>query len=588
MPKDKNYDIGGWATKYNVRCTDGRLIKSDAFKHMDGQVLPMVWQHNSNDPGNIVGHVELEHREEGVYAYGYFNTNPNTENVKSLVMHKAVNAFSIYANKLNQVGTEVIHGIIREVSLVMSGANPGAHIDTLSFAHSEFDEPDEIDEAFIYSGETFSHSEEPSKKEDEKEKKEDPEELEHEEKERTLGDVLATLNEEQQAAVGALIDEMLSDEDAEHSDKEESMKNKRNVFDQTGGEEVIEDVLTHADFESVMDNARRCGSFKEALATFVEHSEELQHAGTYGLDNIGVLFPDAKNLTPTPEWVKRDTGWVSIFLGGTRHTPFSRIKTTSADITADEARAKGYVTGNEKTEEVFGLLSRTTTPTTVYKKQKLDRDDILDVSDFAVVAWLKAEMRMMLDEEIARAGLIGDGRAVDSPDKIKEDKIRPIYKDALFYTHRVTLAADNEPSEDIDDVVRSKKYYKGSGQPVLFATIDWITDLLLEKDTLGRRLYNTLDELANAMRVSRIVEVEVMENVTRTDDNGTYELMGIYLNMNDYTYGADKGGDVNSFEDFDIDFNQEKYLIETRCSGALTKPKSAVVIERVVTPPAQG
>lgn len=579
MKKDK-YDFGGYATKNDITCTDGRVIRRDAFKHDHGRVVPLVWQHGSNDPGNILGHAVLENREDGVYAHCTFNESTNAQNAKNLVMHKAINALSIYANKLGQVGKDVMSGVIREVSLVMSGANPGALIDTVAFSHGEYD--DEADEAIIYSGENLalSHS-------DKEEEKQEEDEAKHEDvaQEETIGDILNTLTDKQKGAVGALIEGLQEDyttdeTDAQHSD-EENDHMKKNVFDQDGAEDKGgEKVLTHADFTTIMENAKRCGSFKEAFLAHMEaNGFELTHAGTYGLDNIGVLFPDAKSVTPTPEMVSRDMGWVGVVLSGTRHTPFSRIKSLSADITPEAARAKGYVTGNEKTEEVFALLSRTTTPTTIYKKQKLDRDDIVDITDMDVVAWLKAEMRLMLDEEIARAVMIGDGRALVSEDKINETCIRPIYSDAVLYTHRVEIT-EADVNDQIDEIIKGMKNYKGSGAPALFATPDFITDMLLVKDTLGRRLYPTLAELAAALRVSRIVEVPVMENTYTGEGPARKVLLGIIVNLNDYTIGADKGGDVNMFDDFDIDYNQYKYLIETRCSGALTKPKAAIVLEK--------
>jgi hypothetical protein len=576
MAEQDKFDFGGYATKNDIRCTDGRVIRQDAFKHDHGRVVPLVWQHGVSDPSNILGYAILENRADGVYARGVFNDGPNAANAKNLVKHGAINSLSIYANKLGQIGKDVMSGVIREVSLVLSGANPGAKIDTLSFSHGDFDE-DEIDEAIIYSGENIAlvHSAE-KKEEDMKE------EIKHEDKEETVGDILATLNDKQKAAVGFLIEELEAedddDEDAEHSEEETDYM-KTNVFD---SENLGDDAhaLTHNDFTAIMADAKQRGSFREAFMAHMDaNGYELSHAGTYGLDNIGVLFPDAKNVTQTPDWIKRDTGWVGTVLNGTRHTPFSRIRSMTADITPDEARAKGYVTGNEKTEEVFALLSRSTIPTTIYKKQKLDRDDILDITDFDVVAWLRSEMRMMLDEEIGRAVLIGDGRDVASPDKINEGNIRPIYKDAELYAHRVELVGA-KVEDNVDEIVRAHKFYKGSGSPTFFTTPENVTDLLLLKDSLGRRLYPTLNELAAALRVSRIVEVEVMENVNDGDALAPKDLYGIIVNLQDYTIGADKGGDINSFDDFDIDYNQYKYLIETRISGALTKPKSAIILEK--------
>lgn len=576
MTKQKTYDFGGYATKNDIQCSDGRTIRQDAFKHDHGRVVPLVWQHNTSDPANILGHAELENRPDGVYAKCYFNDSPNAANAKNLVKHGAINALSIYANKLGQVGRDVMSGVIREVSLVLSGANPGALIDTLGFSHSD-DWENEPTEAIIYTGENLSLSHSDTSGE---------EESDSDDKTETVGEILETLTSKQKAAVGLLIEELELADDEDDEDDEtsegETKHMKTNVFDSTTTEDnQTGQYLSHSDFIGILEDARKMGSFKEAM---------LAHAGTYGLDNIGVLFPDAKNVSSTPDFVTREMGWVSGVLSGTRHTPFSRIKSMSADITADEARAKGYVTGAEKKEEVFALLSRKTGPTTIYKKQKLDRDDILDITDIDVVAWLRAEMRVMLDEEIARAVLVGDGREVDSPDKIDEECIRPIYKDAEFYSHRVTLT-ETDAAKIVDELVRASKFYKGTGSPTFFTTPDVVTDLLLVKDTLGRRLYPTLAELSAAIRVSKIVEVPVMENMVNAD--GDKELYGIIVNLSDYTIGADKGGDVNAFDDFDIDFNQYKYLIETRCSGALTKPKSAIVIEKPVVvepvaPPEEG
>ena len=589
MSEQDKFDFGGYATKNNILCTDGRIIRQDAFKHDHGRVVPLVWQHGVNDPSNILGYAVLENRDDGVYARGVFNESPNAANAKNLVKHGAVNALSIYANKLGQVGKDVVSGVIREVSLVLSGANPGAKIDTLSFSHGDFDE-DEIDEAIIYSGEDIAlmHSDE---------KREEPmkeETIEHAENEETVGDILATLNDKQKAAVGFLIEELEAedDTDAEHSEEETDYM-KTNVFDGEGQGVGNTGTLTHSDFTAIMADAKKRGSFREAFMAHMDaNGFELMHEGEgdggirrgdYGLENIGVLFPDARNVSATPDFIKRDTGWVGVVLNSTRHTPFSRIKSMAADITPDEARAKGYVTGEEKTEEIFALLSRTTAPTTIYKKQKLDRDDILDITDFDVVAWLRAEMRMMLDEEIARSVLVGDGRDVANPDKINEANIRPIYKDAELYAHRVELEK-TKPEDIIDEIVRAHRFYKGSGSPVLFTSPEIVTDLLLVKDTLGRRLYPTLTELAAALRVSRIVEVEVMENIDDGDQVAPKALYGIIVNLNDYTIGADKGGDINTFDDFDIDYNQYKYLIETRISGALTKPKSALILEQPMVP----
>ena len=571
-----NYNFSGYATKNNLRCADGRVILQDAFKHNDGQTVPLVWQHTHNEPSNVLGHAKLENRSDGVYAYCKFNNTPAGDNAKQLVEHGDIKALSIYANRLKQQGPNVTHGAIREVSLVLTGANPGAFIDNINFAHSEGSTVYD-DEAIIYTGEPII-------------KGGDSVILEHKEEDKPAGDdktvqdVIDSMTKEQKDVMYYMIGQAIDGDSAEHSAlgedyvegdyyyyDEEGEIMKHNVFEQD--EDGLQgDVLSHDDMQVIFEEAKKCGSLKDAV---------LQHAGDYGIDNIDVLFPDAKTVTPTPEMITRNMEWVKGVISGTHHTPFSRIKSTSADITADEARARGYVTGNLKKEEVFGLLKRITTPTTIYKKQKLDRDDIIDITDFNVVAWLKVEMRMMLDEEIARAVLIGDGRPVDSDDKISETNIRPIYKDADMYAHRVELKKDINMEAVIEDIIRARKFYKGTGRPTFYTTTDTLTDMLLAKDSEGRRLYRSEAELVSDLRVAGIVEVEPMEGLTRTDDvAGELDLIGLMVNLKDYNLGADKGGQVNMFDDFDIDYNQHKYLIETRLSGALTKPKSALVFER--------
>jgi hypothetical protein len=600
-------DFGGYATKNDIVCTDGRTIRRDAFKHDNGKVVPLVWMHNSSDPANILGHAELENRPDGVYANCYFNNSPNAENAKNLVIHKAIKALSIYANKLGQVGKDVRSGVIREVSLVMGGANPGALIDTVSFSHGDF-EDETIDEAIITSGEEFelTHSDEseapvvvpevevpvvetpavevPVVEEVVAEEKK-VEELEHAEGDKTVGDVLATLNDEQKAAVGFLIEELTVEaEDAQHSDEEDTSMVKKNVFDKEGEDQNdTRTTLTHADFKAIVETAKRSGgSLKEAFLAHVEENDiDLSHAGGtdagYGIENLGFLFPEARNVSQYPTMTQRNMGWVTKVMSGTRHTPFSRIKTVHADITADEARAKGYVTGNRKMEEVFTLLKRTTSPTTIYKKQKLDRDDMVDITDMDIVAWLKAEMRVLLDEEIARAILLGDGRSSTSEDKISETNIRPIAFDDDLYTVPVEISASaDDPDDCIEAIIRARSQYKGSGSPSLFVSEHVLADWLLIKDTLGYRIYKTKAELEAALNVSEIVAVEIMTEST-SYDGGTHELYAILVNLNDYTIGADKGGEINMFDDFDIDYNQYKYLMETRISGALTVPHSALV-----------
>lgn len=565
------FDFSGYATKNDLTCADGRVIRHNAFKDNDGQTVPLVWQHLHNEPGNVLGHAVLENREDGVYTYCKFNSTPAGENAKLLVQHGDITAMSIYANKLVQKGSNVIHGAIREVSLVLSGANPGALIDNLSIAHSDGSSNEVDDEAIIYTGLSLSHTDLEHK----------TEKVDSQNGSKTVQDVFDSMNEEQKNVVYAMLAEAigdevehsdLDDEDLEHSNYEGGYSMKKNVFDndQDVGEGAV---LSHSQIKEIFEDAQKTGSLKESL---------LAHAGTYGIDDIDILFPDAKTLTNTPDFISREMGWVPGVISGTHHSPFSRIKSVHADITADEARAKGYVKASMKTEEVFGLLQRVTTPTTIYKKQKLDRDDIIDITDLDVVAWLKAEMRMMLDEELARAVLIGDGRLPGSPDKIKEEHIRPIYKDAEMYTHRVIVDDAIETETIIESIIKSRKHYKGTGNPVLYTTTDLLTDMILSKDKMGRRMYATEAELASALRVSKIVEVPVMEGVSRDDDDELVDLnlLGIIVNLKDYNMGADKGGQVSMFDDFDIDYNQYKYLIETRCSGALTKPKSAIVIEQ--------
>ena len=582
------YDFSGWATRNNVRCSDGRTILKDAFKHNDGQIVPLVWNHDHNDPLNVLGHALLENRDEGVYAYCTFNDTDAGRNAKALVEHGDVTALSIYANQLKQQGPNVLHGAIREVSLVLAGANPGAFIDSIIRHGEESDE-----EAIIYTGEELILEHACGGATSKKKKKE----MEHSQnnivndknldevkdnftppsgnKEKTVQDVFDTLNEEQKTVVYALIGQALDDSNQnENNEKEGNDNMKHNVFDQDQKEK--ENVLTHADMETIISEGKRYGSLKDSF---------LAHTAQYGIDQIDFLFPDAKNVTNQPDFIKRDDSYVQKVLRGVHHTPFSRIKSTHANITADEARAKGYIKGHLKKEEVFTLLKRTTTPTTIYKKQKMDRDDIIDITDFDVVAYIKAEMRMMLDEEIARAILVGDGRSTSSDDKIPETNIRPIAKDDDLYTIKAPVAVAKDATEDaiakafIRTVIKSRKEYKGSGSPTLFTTEDMLTNCLLLEDNNGRIIYDSVDKLATTLRVKEIVPVEVMEGVTRTVTSKTLKLMAILVNLNDYYVGADKGGAINMFDDFDIDYNQEKYLIETRISGALVKPYSAIAFE---------
>lgn len=557
------YDFSGWATRANLKCSDGRTIMRDAFKQNDGQKVPLVWNHKHDDPNEVLGHALLENREDGVYAYCSLNDTEAGKTAKLLIQHGDISALSIYANQLKQNMSNVVHGNIREVSLVLAGANPGASIQSV-IQHGATIE----DEAMIYTGEELSimHSDDPKPP---VEKPEKPEKNTDENGE-TIGDIFNTLDEKQKEVVYALIGEALENNNSEGGDN----TMKHNVFDQSE-EQNSENVLSHSEMQTIIEDGKRFGSLKESF---------LQHAEEYGIENIEYLFPEAKSLNTPPDFIKREMGWVQTVMSGVHHTPFSRIKSMFADITADEARARGYMKGKLKKEEVFGLLKRTTTPTTIYKKQKLDRDDVIDITDFDVVAWLKSEMRMMLEEEMARAILIGDGRLPSSDDKINEQNIRPIWKDEELYTIRGIVKGDDSDkaalaTEFIDQSVRSMTDYRGSGSPTAYMTAEMLTECLLLKDTNGKRIYSNENEVATAMRVSKIVTVPVMNNQTRKEGSDTYTLQAIIVNLNDYNVGADKGGAINMFDDFDIDYNQQKYLIETRCSGALTKPFSAIVLE---------
>ena len=607
---NKNYDFCGWATRNNIRCSDGRTIRMDAFKENDGKIVPLVWNHKHDDPYNVLGHALLENRNDGVYAYCTFNDTDQGQNAKALVDHGDVNALSIYANQLKQKGGDVIHGLIREVSLVLAGANPGAKIETV-IMHSDSDDSEELYVICEYADElehSDADSEENIETEEEKpmeKKQETPVEneqvIEHaDEKEKTVQDVIDTMNEEQKKVLYALVGAALSGEENEKNNEEDA-EVKHNVFDNEVNEE--KNVLSHSEMTEIIKNAKRSGSMKAAFEdagiesiNYLQHDDELSYK--YGVQNpygimgksadvnslgVDALFPDARNYTQTPQWISRNMEWVSKFLNAASHSPFSRVKTMFADITEDEARARGYIKGTLKKEEVFSLLKRVTEPTTIYKKQKMDRDDVIDIVDFDVIAWIKAEMRVMLNEEIARAALIGDGRVSGTDGKIDETHIRPIYTDTDFFTIKTTVTAgadDNATAKNIiKAAVRSRKNYKGSGNPVLFTTEDTLTDMLMIEDTTGRVIYDTKEKLCNALRVSDIVTVELMENVSRTVSGTTKNLIGIIVNPRDYNFGADKGGAINMFDDFDIDYNQMKYLIETRCSGALVRPYSAIVLE---------
>ena len=572
------YDFSGWATKNNLRCSDGRTIMKDAFKHNDGQTVPLVWNHQHNDPLNVLGHALLENREEGVYAYCKFNDTEAGRNAKMLVEHGDVTALSIYANKLKQKGGNVEHGVIREVSLVLAGANPGAFIDSI-IRHGESSD----EEGVIYTGENLElyHAEE-NQNENEGKKEEDKEV--DNKKEKTVQDVFDTLTEEQKNVVYALIGQALEDQAAQHSnfDYEGDDEMKHNVFENDNYNNN-NDVLSHAEMESILKDAKRIGSLREAV---LQHNDGDDIYDTYGIkpnadgEGISMLFPDYRNMNNVPEFIKRDTGWVAQVMGAVHHTPFSRIKSMFADIREDEARALGYMKGDLKKEEVFSLLKRTTDPQTIYKKQKLHRDDVIDITSFDVVAWIKAEMRMMLEEEIARAILIGDGRLADDDNKIQQQHIRSIAnEDPLFAIHKDLVVAEGEERAKgfIKTVIRARKDYKGSGEPTLFLAEDMLVEMLLLEDKNGRLIYESEAGLARALRVKNIVTVPVMEGAKNLAKNKN--VLGIVVNLKDYNVGADKGGAVAMFEDFDIDYNAQKYLIETRCSGALVKPFSAIVIE---------
>ena len=576
---NKDYDFSGWATKNNLLCSDGRTILKDAFKNDDGVTVPLVWNHQHNDPSNILGHALLENRDEGVYAYCKFNDSEPGKNAKLLVEHGDVSALSIYANQLKQQGGNVLHGAIREVSLVLAGANPGAFIDSV-ISHSE----DIDDEAIIYTGENIclAHAEkqmeETTKVMEEKKEMAPETKTEEPKKEKTVQDVFDTLNEEQKKVVYALIGQVIeeaenkSSKEIETKDIEGGKKEmKHNVFE--NDKENQENVLQHSDIEAIFADAKRYGSLKDSV---------LQH----GITNIDYLFPEAKDVNTAPEFIKRDMGWVEKVMRSVHHTPFSRIRSTFANITEEDARAKGYIKGKLKKDEVFSLLKRSTTPTTVYKKQKLDRDDVVDITDFDVVAWLKSEMRMMLDEELARAFLIGDGRISSSDDKINEQNIRPIYNDDDLYTVKAvievsqTATAEEKTKAFIKSVIKNRKEYKGTGSPTLYTTEDVVSDCLLLEDANGRFIYDNIDKLKNVLRVADIVTVPVMEGAKGKNQG---DLLAILVNLADYNVGADKGGAVNMFDDFDIDYNAQKYLIETRCSGALVKPYSAIAFEMKTT-----
>lgn len=582
------YDFAGWASRNDLRCSDGRIIRRNAFKVNDGQKVPLVWNHGHDNPSGVLGHAVLENRDEGVYAYCSFNNTRSGRDAKEQVLHGDVNALSIWANNVQQNGNEVIHGTIREVSLVLAGANPGAHIESV-FAHGEpMDEFDE--EGVFYSGcdLIIAHADDPKdKKDDKKNDKADKDDADDDDE--TVLDVFETLSEKQKKAVAFIIQDVIEGLKSDKNDDEDEEDDdvKHNAFD----EEYETTVLSHAEVERILDDAKRLGSLKAAVNANIEDGI-LTHAidttgmitgtgeSTYGFNDPDMLFPEYKNLNTTPEFISREMTWVQKVMSAVHHTPFSRIKSQYANITEDEARARGYIKGKQKKTEVFTILKRTTSPTTVYKFQKMDRDDIIDITGLDVIAWIKAEMRMMLDEEIARAILIGDGRMSDDESHISEEHIRPIAKDVPLFNTKVKVSVAGDAtgdviaSEAIDAVIRARKNYKGSGTPSFYASSDMVTEMLLLKDAVGHRMYKTEAELATALRVKEIVIVEPMDGYTVDE----MPLIGIIVNLADYNVGADKGGAINMFDDFDLDFNKYEYLIETRCSGALVKPFSALTV----------
>lgn len=595
-----NVDFSGYVTKNDVTCSDGRKIRKDAFQHNDGNVVPLVWQHLYNDPEMIIGKIFLENRDDGVYGYGTLNHTDKAETMRKLLEHGDITSMSIHANKLIERNGEVFHGDIKEVSLVVAGANPEAVIEHVTLHHSDGMETELDDEAVIhhsgiidsFDGDgqvidiynqdgTMQHADE-------------EEEVEDESDGETVAEIFDSLTDKQKNVVYAMIGAAVEDVSSSKTTENETMKQsdideggnemKTTRPFETNGKVEKKGELTHSELENLAKEV-----FTDCQTNKTNFRDALTHAAaSYGIENIEILFPDAQAVTNAPEFVKRRTEWVSTVLSGTKHSPFSRIKSLFADITAEEARARGYVKGNQKIEEVFPVMSRTTTPQTIYKKQKLDRDDIIDITTFDVVAWLRAEMRVMLDEEIARAILVGDGRLVTSTDKIKEEHIRPIWTDDNFYAYHMELAKTATLNDLADAFVRVRNHYEGSGRPVTFMSPETVTDLMLQRDNDGKRLYKTEAELADALRVSKIIEVPIFSGLTRkyTPSGGTektVKLNAIVVNLADYTIGADKGGQLTMFDDFDIDFNQYKYLIETRISGALTGYHSAIVIETDAT-----
>lgn len=569
MGKKFKYDFCGWATKANVRCADGVTIKPGAFDDCDGKIVPVVWNHQHDSIENVLGHALLKCRPEGVYAYGSLNESESGQMARLALKHGDIGSLSILANKIQKSGSNVVHGIIREVSLVLAGANPEAVIDEV-LAHSEEDGASAIMGGFDDEDICIAHG---VFEEEGSEVNENTISHAENNNDKTVADVVESMTEDQKNVMYYIIGKLMEEKEDEDED-EGGDQMAHHLFEKE--DEKDDGVLMHDAMNAIIGDAKRFGSMKESF---------LQHAETYGIDQIEYLYPDAKTMQNTPEFIQRDMSWVTKVMNGVHHSPFSRVKSVFADITEDDARAKGYMKGKLKKEEVFGLLKRATTPTTVYKKQKMDRDDVIDITDFDVVSWLKGEMRKMLDEEIARAILIGDGRPASSDDKISEEHIRPIMKDEELFAiqAKVNVKAADTPDvrakEFIKTAIRARKDYKGSGQPTLFTTEDMLTEMLLLEDSIGRTLYADEAALARKLRVREIITVPVMEGV-KGKDNGN--LLGIIVNMADYNIGADKGGAINMFEDFDIDYNQQKYLIETRCSGALVMPYSAIVLEEKV------
>lgn len=602
------YHFSGWATRNDVLCTDGRTIRKNAFKDDDGKIVPLVWNHQYDTPDNVIGHALLKNCDEGVRAFCVFNDTENGKIARKQVEHGDITNMSICAHQLKQKLNDVIHGCIKEVSLVVAGANPGAVIDSVTMSHGEYSD----EEAIIYTDEALMICHVDNQKESDNTEKKTDEDVSKEKSEDdnlkdkpTMEEIFESMTEEQQNLLLGMVGEALVNKkeneeyDEKKDDEEDELEGgktmKHNAFDK---ESTTEDkVLTHSDIQNVIKDIKRYGSLKESMVaneiTVEQVANTLKHAD-YGVEHIDYLFPDAKNVTLEPTYIARNMAWVDYVMKHVHRTPFSRIKSIHANITEDEARARGYIKGKLKKEEVFTLLKRVTSPTTVYKKQKVDRDDIVDITDFDMLVWMKNEMRVMLNEELARAYLVGDGRSSADNDKIKEDCVRPIWKDEDLFTIKKEIAATKDSTDAerakafITGVIKSRKEYKGSGSPALFATEDIITECLLLEDSIGRTIYESEEKLKRTLHVSDIVTVPVMDGLERKDTEGnTFELLGLLVNLNDYNVGADKQGEVNTFEQFDIDYNQQKYLMETRSSGAMIKPYAAIAYE-IKTPRTDG